>query len=325
MSKLNLIGKRFGKLLVVSETTAPNTDNPYNHRYWQCVCECDNVLIKRTSALTAGDTIACKTCSDKFRQSQQKRASDLTGQTIGNLTALYRLEASTKYKWKCNLCGSETLEQEGTYIKNGNTKSCGCLKKNLSTRAKEAYKLKRNDLTNKKFGYLTVIKYHSFDDISHSTKWECLCDCGNIKLGKTSHLVLGEVSSCGCKTSYMLSKAKGGTGIPYETVSISEFIRKHTQEYKTWRLACMKRDLYTCQISKKRGGNLIVHHLSGLNIIIEQNKITKENYKNFSSVLFDISNGITITENNHLLFHTIFGNGYNTKEQFLTFTGFTND
>ena len=60
---------------------------------------------------------------------------DLTGQKFGKLTAIKRIRQK-KYKngshsyWLCRCeCGNLT-EVEVTHLKNGNTKSCGCLKKN---------------------------------------------------------------------------------------------------------------------------------------------------------------------------------------------------
>lgn len=55
---------------------------------------------------------------------------------------------------------------------------------------------KFEDLTNQKFGRLTVIK--RFKDESKKTKWECLCDCGNTKTIDGSNLKNGHTKSCGC-------------------------------------------------------------------------------------------------------------------------------
>lgn len=52
---------------------------------------------------------------------------------------------------------------------------------------------KPEEIEGKKFGYLTAIKY------SGNGKWECKCDCGNIKCVETSKLVKGRTVSCGCK------------------------------------------------------------------------------------------------------------------------------
>lgn len=48
------------------------------------------------------------------------------------------------------------------------------------------------DLTGKKFGRLTVIKY------MNNSKWLCKCDCGNEKIVISGDLTRGHTVSCGC-------------------------------------------------------------------------------------------------------------------------------
>lgn len=55
----------------------------------------------------------------------------------------------------------------------------------------------RADLTNKRFGRLTVIRYDHTDEKGNAM-WECKCDCGNIKYVSTILLNTGHVMSCGC-------------------------------------------------------------------------------------------------------------------------------
>ena len=65
--------------------------------------------------------------------------------------------------------------------------------------------MQRADLTNKKFGRLTAIKY------SHSTKdgrtmWLCNCTCGKQKITSAKDLKRGTVQSCGCLRREVTSK-----------------------------------------------------------------------------------------------------------------------
>lgn len=55
---------------------------------------------------------------------------DLTNYQFGKLKVLYRTKSSKHgYYWLCWCeCGNK-VEVLGTNLKNGNTKSCGCLKK----------------------------------------------------------------------------------------------------------------------------------------------------------------------------------------------------
>jgi hypothetical protein len=54
------------------------------------------------------------------------------------------------------------------------------------------------DLTNKKFGKLTVIEYNGRG--KYHNEWLCQCDCGNPNLIKVteSNLATGNTKSCGC-------------------------------------------------------------------------------------------------------------------------------
>ena len=58
---------------------------------------------------------------------------------------------------------------------------------------------KRIDLTNQKYGKLTVIEKAA--NIGDRTAWLCKCDCGNTKIIRTKELRNGIVKSCGCLKS----------------------------------------------------------------------------------------------------------------------------
>ena len=59
----------------------------------------------------------------------------------------------------------------------------------------------REDITGKKYGFLTVIE--QIDDYIdkkgiHYARWKCKCDCGNYKEVIGNSLRQGNVKSCGC-------------------------------------------------------------------------------------------------------------------------------
>jgi len=56
--------------------------------------------------------------------------------------------------------------------------------------------LARKDLTNKKIGKWTVIKFHGV--VNKHSYWLCRCDCGNVKLVPATHLNRKNTKSCGC-------------------------------------------------------------------------------------------------------------------------------
>ena len=90
------------------------------------------------------------------------------------------------------------------------------------------------------------------------------------------------------------------------TISEQErLIKRYYFDYKEWRKIIWKRDDYSCKYCGKRGGKLIAHHLDGYNWCIEKRT--------------DVNNGITLCLICHKKFHSIYGYGNNTLEQYLEF------
>lgn len=63
---------------------------------------------------------------------------------------------------------------------------------------------RRQDLTGKHFGKLTVLEY-----VPEKQKWKCLCDCGNTTYKTTGHLNANAVS-CGCSQKKDLTGKRFG-------------------------------------------------------------------------------------------------------------------
>lgn len=83
-------------------------------------------------------------------------------------------------------------------------------------------------------------------------------------------------------------------------------IRREYPEYREWRIAVYERDNYTCQVcGDNKGGNLVAHHKDGYNWCKERRT--------------DVSNGVTLCDKCHDEFHSIYGYGNNTEEQFNEF------
>jgi len=74
--------------------------------------------------------------------------------------------------------------------------------------------------------------------------------------------------------------------------------------WSSWVGRVLSRDNYTCQLSGL-GGKLATHHISA--------------WSRSKSQRFRTSNGVTLLAVLHKLFHSLYGRGYNTPQQFREF------
>lgn len=117
----------------------------------------------------------------------------IVGMTFNRLTVLEEQKptlSKREYRARCRCeCGNETWVGVSR-VRNGYTKSCGCL-------LREAFKKRRlHDLTGRRFGLLTVGHFSAVAE-----KYLCVCDCGTEKLIGSQQLRIGRTNSCGCKHS----------------------------------------------------------------------------------------------------------------------------
>ena len=117
--KIDLTGQRFGKLLVLYE--APKIGDKI---HWMCKCECGNKKSVSTAHLRNGNVTSCGLCEHDF-----------IGRHFGRLEVLSiskrerTASDSVKIYFNCKCaCGNNT-EVVYQLLKNGKTKSCGCLRR----------------------------------------------------------------------------------------------------------------------------------------------------------------------------------------------------
>ena len=129
------------------------------------------------------------------------RYIDITGQKFGRWTVMNITDKRTKNRtiiWHCKCeCGNEK-DVDGYTLKSGQSKSCGCLNREL---ASERCKQGRIDLTGQRFGKLVALKPIYPENKETHTKWICQCDCGNIVEIDMGNLRAGRSLSCGCNNS----------------------------------------------------------------------------------------------------------------------------
>lgn len=125
--------------------------------------------------------------------------NDLTGQRFGRWVALSCSggEYPSTYKWLCRCDCGTTREVGADRLKSGNSKSCGCLTRESSSR-RLAGTIARNliDLTGRAFGRLTVVSQG--ETRKGIARWNCQCKCGKTSVVTAGHLRSGHTKSCGC-------------------------------------------------------------------------------------------------------------------------------
>ena len=178
-----MINKMFGVYLVLDKNEELTKEK--KHVYWQCECQkCKSIQNVRADNLKRLPK-NCPNCKN-----------DLTNQQFGKLTVLYktRLDSNGHSYWMCQCeCGNQK-EISSSNLKNSGTKSCGCIHSEITS------KIHFQDLTNQKFGKLTVIK--RITEIGDGQiKWLCQCECGSIVEVQGSNLKNSHTISCGCVKS----------------------------------------------------------------------------------------------------------------------------
>jgi len=239
------------------------------------------------------------------------------GEQFGRLTIIE--QDSKTYpdhvlRWICKCECGNIISVKGTNLRNGTTRSCGCLAKELSSQRNT------NDLTGQKFGHLTVLKR---SDIKKGTSvcWECKCDCGNptIKIIAGKHLTeKNGTKSCGCCPKTDL------------TVMPHDFLQAISYDFSTkkWNVKCLNcgsivqmtndtfRDSKSCGCIKSFGEFKIAKILNDNNISFEKEKI----FKDFNPFRFDfyIVDKNYIIEYDGVLHYKYTGQGWNTQDSFKT-------
>jgi len=207
-------------------------------------------------------------------------------------------------------CGVEFSETKFKIMGNKNKPvRFGCIKCSYIYRAGRLNK----NIIGKKFSRLTVLLHYKTK--CRTYYYKCLCECGNECIVSGSNLKTNHTQSCGCLRSetsrellYKLHPYQKGQNNPNWNVNLTDkdrYQKRDEIKLKPLRLLVFNRDNYTCEKCQHKGGELICHHLQG--------------YHWFVPGRFDPNNLATLCKKCHKQFHSLFGNKYNTKEQFNTF------
>lgn len=115
-SFIDMTGQRFGQLLAVEYM-------PKDKR-WLIRCDCGVEFKANGFSVRAG---LVKTCG-------HGRRHDMVGMRFGRLTVVERHGTSLggTYTWRCQCDCGDVSNVDGNSLRNGYTKSCGCLRAELS-------------------------------------------------------------------------------------------------------------------------------------------------------------------------------------------------
>lgn len=192
-------GMKFGNWTVIKFDHV----NKHRIKYFLCKCEvCGTIKPVRGTALINGTSTACsKACSNS-----------LVGQTFGYWEVL-KVDPSRKRYYICK-CKCGTIKSVyGPSLKNGTSKSCGCLK---VEKTKEYFKERAESHIGETFGLLTV------EDVelkNNDYYYKCKCECGNEALVLGKRLLNGITISCGCinsKANEIMAKTLTKLEIPFK-------------------------------------------------------------------------------------------------------------
>lgn len=189
----DLTGQRFGRLIAQQ----PSPKRSGTSVVWECKCDCGNTAFVKSAHLCSGRIRSCGCLKKEYiEQNNLTAAEEMVGQRFGRLTvtAMCNERKNGRVLWECKCDCGNTIYVTTTVLKNGGTKSCGCLHRDIM---KEQGHKSVLDLTGQRFGRLTVIRLTD-ERIRKSAVWECKCDCGNTAFVTSKNLKSGTTRSCGC-------------------------------------------------------------------------------------------------------------------------------
>lgn len=233
-----------------------------------------------------------------------EKYKQLTGSIYNDLMLIDVLHSNKKTMglFRC-VCGNEIKRNPST-VMSGNTTSCGC----KQFRDKE---ILINTLINKTINYLTILEVSHRDKSGHLF-YKCKCRCGNIKLVRRNSIIKGHIKSCGCwRMEISLARVGKKNGrynpnITDEHRYLRDIKKRVSNEYNQFRNSVKKRDKYTCYLCKSPY-ELRVHHI--------------ESYASNEHLRYETSNGVTLCNTCHKIFHYLFGQFDNTAKQYKNFVG----
>lgn len=284
----NVEGKRFGRLVVLCEQSKEKWKRP-NERELVCKCDCGNIVSLNANRVIHGKT---KSCGCLWRDSLRKH--NVVGKRFGRLVAIKELEPEKNNRrilCKCD-CGNEKVVSI-SYLIYGNTKSCGCMRREI---LKQTTEKRTEDITGKTFGQLTAIKkvdsYVGKNKMS-LTRWLYRCSCGKEVILFKSNVKKGYVVDCGHHGRSIAESNIGrwldNNNIKFTKEASFDDLRSNTTGHKLY---------FDFKIYRKNGTFFLVEHQGIQHFRISDGDFGKQQREETDKIKKDycIEKGITLYE-----------------------------
>jgi len=182
-----MIGKKFGKLIVISFSHKDKKQDVLN-----CLCDCGKGKQIRKDKLISGGTKSCGCLRLEMARNKEANIINKHFNKLKVTSISHRARGAVYLTCECD-CGNTAIIRKDR-VTTGETKSCGCL---VSTVTIERYEKKRNALVGMKIGKLLVLNGDGLDTYNRYC-YRCKCDCGKIVSVAGTYLRTNKVESCGC-------------------------------------------------------------------------------------------------------------------------------
>lgn len=128
---VDLTGQSFGRLTVIRKGNGRYTKGGQYKTTWICKCACGNEKEIDAQKLKKGKTVSCGCYMKEVTGSIN--FNDITGNKYGRLTVVRFLKQEEREDfrraWLCRCECGNLIQVNASKLKNGHTKSCGCIVK----------------------------------------------------------------------------------------------------------------------------------------------------------------------------------------------------
>ena len=192
MNFKDLVGQRFGRLVVIDRAKSKIDSSGKSRTRWNCVCDCGNNCTVLADYLKQS---VCPSCGCEATKNRvEKNRKNNIGEKYGRLTIVDIIwdQKPTRAVCKCD-CGNDFVGTK-TDIIIGHTQSCGCLQSEM---ASESNTKNWNGIVAD--SGVEFIKQHHMNSKGQWV-WECKCPlCNNLFYELPAKVNNGHTTSCGCR------------------------------------------------------------------------------------------------------------------------------